>query len=132
MTPKLSFCKVTFKNHYAICEVNEGEIITIEKNKALTTYVLNHFKDSPFVFITNRINSYSVDPFIYIDNSKIKTLIGIGVVTTHFGSFQSCKAEKLFYKKHFEMFFELEAAIKWSEKIHNDYLNNSSDSIAVA
>jgi len=131
MSQELGFCKVRFELNYAVCVVNDGETITIEKNKALTTYVLNYFKDQPFVFITNRINSYAVDPMIYVDASKVDTLLAVGVVTTHFGSLQSCKVEKIFCTKPFETFYKLSDAEDWGNKVVEDYhRNNSSDSIA--
>jgi len=33
-----------------------------------------------FVYITHRVNSYSVDPTIYISVSKIENLVGFAVV----------------------------------------------------
>jgi len=131
MSQELDFCKVSFKTNCAICVVNDGETITIEKNKRLTSYVLNHFKDQPFVFITNRVNSFAVDPMIYVDASNVDTLLAVGVVTSHFGSLQSCKVEKIFCTKPFETFYKLENAINWANKIVDDaYPNNSLGSMA--
>ncbi|GHC58151.1 hypothetical protein [Ulvibacter litoralis] len=68
----------------------------------------------PVVYISHRINSYSVDPTDYKILEKIPTLKGIAVVNTNPNGIQSAKLEKIFFKKPFKIFTDLEIARKWA------------------
>ena len=120
MIKDLGFCKIQFYNNYAICNVNEGETICIEKCDQQTTTILDHFKNKPFVYITHRINSYAVDPIIYKDTSKVKSLAGFAVVSGNDTARRAAQVEKLFLKKPFEIFNDLEHAILWADSIINE------------
>ncbi|AUC76316.1 hypothetical protein CW732_11825 [Olleya sp. Bg11-27] len=77
----------------------------------------------PFVYITNRIHSYSVDPIIYKDVSQIKTLQGFAVVSqTQSG--KNAEIERLFLNKPFEIFTDIEDAKTWASKIIKENSNN--------
>ena len=58
---KLKFCTLSFYDRYVIAEINEGVHLDHQHNEALIEITENHYS-KPFVYITNRINSYSVDP----------------------------------------------------------------------
>lgn len=119
MVKELGFCKIEFHSNYVICNVNEGETITPKTSDELTEVLLNHFKDKSFVYITHRINSYSVDPTIYNDLSKIKTFKGFAVVSSNVVVQQTAEIEKLFFKKSFKIFNDLETAKEWAGIIAN-------------
>ncbi|WP_452602565.1 hypothetical protein [Pontimicrobium sp. MEBiC06410] len=117
MVKDLGFCKIQFYKNYAICNVYEGETICIEKCNRQTKAILNHFKNKPFVYITHRVNSYAVDPIIYKETSNVKSLIGFAVVSENSNARQAAQVEKLFLKKPFEIFNDLQLAIKWAETL---------------
>jgi len=117
MVKDLGFCKIHFYKNFAICNVNEGETICVEKCSKQTEVILNHFKNKPFVYITHRINSYAVDPIIYKETSNVKSLVGFAVVSENSHARQAAQVEKIFLKKPFEIFNDLQHAIKWAEKL---------------
>ena len=117
MTIELSFCKMVFSENYVICTINENEIITSEKSNLQTDVIVDHYQEKPFIYITHRIHSYSVDPTIYLESSKIKTLAGFVVVSDNLASVKNAIYEKMFLDKPFEIFEDIEDAILWADTI---------------
>ena len=126
----INFGNIKFFNNHIIYEINEGVTVSLSKNRVLVELALNYFKGKPFVFIVNRKHSYSVDPMIYSEISRIDTLKGIAVVTTDTKKIVSCKIEKLFSTKPFELFPNIEKATNWVNDLILNYPNDSSKSIA--
>jgi hypothetical protein len=114
---ELDFCELEFYENYVICRINEGEEINVEKNNLQTDEIVKHFNGRPFVYITHRVNSYSVDPSIYYDSSEIESLVGFAVVGNTYLAVSNAEIEKLFLKKPFEIFTELDEAITWAQSI---------------
>ncbi|SFZ94345.1 hypothetical protein SAMN05428642_104103 [Flaviramulus basaltis] len=104
-------------NDYLIVEANEGETVTVESNDILVDIADTYYSGKEFVYITNRINSYSVDPAVYSKTSLITNLVGFAVVATNYISLSNAEIEKLFLSKPFESFTELEKAISWAKSI---------------
>ena len=46
---------------YIVAEYKSGVDITFDNHYEVSMIIETHFKDKPFGFITNRINSYSID-----------------------------------------------------------------------
>ena len=118
-TLELDYCTLRFFDKYVICIIKKNEHITIEKSNNQTAIILEHYKDRPFVYITQRIHNYAVDPTIYHDTSKIKTLLGFVVVSKGVSSIKNAIYEKLFLDKPFEIFEDIEDAILWSNHLYN-------------
>ncbi|SHI54893.1 hypothetical protein [Algibacter luteus] len=117
MQEQLDFCELDFYENYVICRINEGEEIDAKKNNLQTDAIIKHFKGKPFVYITHRVNSYSVDPKIYYDSSEIESLVGFAVVGNTYLAVSNAEIEKLFLKKPFEIFTELDEAVDWAHTI---------------
>lgn len=117
MTDKLNldFCSVKIHENYMVVEMDAGVHISLKDNTTLIGIVDTYFKNKPFVYITNRVNSYSVDPAIYKETSKIKNLVGLCVVSKNFMAKSAAQIEKLFFYKSFEIFDTLPEAIKWAK-----------------
>lgn len=118
-TIELEFCKMHFFKNYVICNINEGEIVTQEKSNLQTKTILDYYKDNPFVYITYRTNSYTVDPSIYSNTSDIETLAGFVVVSEGLSAIKNALYEKMFLNKPFAIFEDLEDAILWADNICN-------------
>src|SRR5690606_33955010 len=74
--------------------------------------------DKNVVYVSNRVNSYSVRPTDWVKiNNTLQTLIAVGVV--HYSTFSKSifSIEKLFYKKPFKGFESLEDAFVWAIQI---------------
>ena len=116
---KFDFCKMHIYDHYVVVVMNEGVTITPEHNQVLLNVVDTYFKNKKFVYITHRIHSYSVDPKIYLETSKIENLAGFAVVSNDFKAKSNADVEKLFLRKPFKVFSDLESAISWASEILN-------------
>ena len=116
-TLTFDFCSVTVCKRYMVVVIFAGTHITPEHNSVLENIVDSYFKDQPFVYLTHRKNSYSVDPAIYVKTSKIKNLAGFGVIAEKPVSRANAAVEKLFLNKPFEIFDNLEDARIWAKHI---------------
>jgi hypothetical protein len=118
-TVNLSFCTLEIYNNIVISKINEGVVLTQDLINEMVETIVPSFNNLPFVYITHRIHSYSVDPTIYISVSNIKNLIGFGVVSTNHMALSSTDIERLFLKKPFEVFSELDKGIHWANTLLN-------------
>ena len=57
----LDFCTLEFIDKIAIAVINEGVHVDYEISKAIAQACTNYFKQAPFVYLSLRTNSYSVD-----------------------------------------------------------------------
>jgi len=103
-TVKLSFCTLDIRNRIVIATINEGIHLNYELSEEIILAVFNLIGDKPTVYITNRINSYSVDPTLYTEVSKVNNIIGFGIITTTEVISDVVQVEKLFYKNNFRLF----------------------------
>lgn len=119
MTDKLTFdfCDIHIYDYYMIVTINDGITIGLKHNEILINIAETYYKNKPFVYITHRINSYSVDPTIYKETSKIKNLAGFCVVSKNYLAKSTAQIEKLFLNKPFEIFDTLSEAIEWSKSV---------------
>lgn len=113
---KLKFCTLSFFDNYVISVINEGEHVDYTLNKILIKKIEKRF-NKPFIYITNRINSYSVDPNIYPRTTEVKNLAGFAVVSKAHMAKVNAQIEQMFFGKPFEIFSEMEEAIAWAKKI---------------
>ena len=117
-TIKYDFCEISIFNHYVVVVAKEGITLTPKHNKVLLKIKDTYFpNNTPFVYITHRINSYAVDPKIYFETSKIKNLIGFAVVSSNFQAKKNAQIEQRFFDKPFKVFSELEDAVAWAEEM---------------
>ncbi|MEZ4797820.1 MAG: hypothetical protein R2785_11705 [Flavobacteriaceae bacterium] len=118
-TLKYPFCTIEVYDNYVISCINEGFHLTPDKNKILEDIANEYFYDRPFVYITYRKFSYSVDPSIYLQTSKIFNLAGFAVVAKAPLAKGNAEIEKLFLDKPFEIFTSLNDAKSWAKTILN-------------
>ncbi|WP_179316895.1 hypothetical protein [Winogradskyella undariae] len=111
------FCDVKVYDHYIIVTIKEGINVTSNRNNTLIQITENYFSNKPLVYISNRINSYSVDPKVYLKTSEIQNLEGIAIVSNNYHAKVNAQIEKMFFKKPFEVFTDLAEAITWANKI---------------
>jgi len=116
-TLNFDFCTMTIYNNYVVTVMKEGVNVTPDYNDVLLEVTDTHFKNKPFVYITHRINSYSVDPKIYYKTSKIENLKGFAVVSSHYKAKVNAEIEKMFFNKPFETFSSLQEAFKWADDL---------------
>lgn len=111
------FCDISIHDNYLVVVMKEGVNITPQHNDVLLEVTKKHFLDKKFVYITHRINSYSVDPKIYFETSKIENLKGFAVVSSNYKAKVNAQIEQMFFNKPFEIFTKLEDAFSWAEEL---------------
>lgn len=111
------FGKISIYEHYIIAVMFEGVTIEPKHNEVLVAIAKKYFKGKLFGYITHRINSYSVDPRIYVETSKIENLAAFAVVSEKEINLSNAQIEKLFLKKPIKSFKHLAAAIRWVEEM---------------
>ena len=117
----LDFCKLTFYDSYVVVIINEGINIDKEINKILFDVISQFYNNKSFVYISHRINSYSVDPHIYSKTSLVKNLAGFAVVSKDYKSKVNAKIEQMFFSKPLEIFETLEDAYNWANELVNNH-----------
>lgn len=120
---KYDFCTMHIYDNYMIVVINEGVTVTPEHNLVLLNVVDTYYKNTRFVYITHRLNSYAVNPAVYRETSKIKNLAGFCVVSGDYKAKRNAEIEKLFLNKPFEIFDTVEEAIVWANTITNTLHN---------
>ena len=117
MIKVFDFCILKFYDNYVISIINEGVIVSKEISDKISEAAINYYQGKPFVYITHRMHSYSVDPNVYKDVSKIKNLVGFVVVSDSKMSIKNALLEKIFLNKPFQIFSNLEDGILWSNNV---------------
>ncbi len=111
-------CAETFVfDEFLINQIRSGVTVTPEHNKMLKEIIDNHFMNKPVVYISNRINSYSVDPLTYLATSKIFNILGMAVIAKKDMVKNNALFEGNFYGKPFEVFDTLSDAVAWAHKL---------------
>jgi len=113
----LDFCKLEIHHDHVIAIMHEGIVVSVENNAILIKIAEKHFKKKPFVYITHRIHSYSVDPIVYIKTAKIPNLVGFAVVSNDPIQKTLTKYEKSFFEKEFRRFDDMKSALAWKDKM---------------
>ncbi len=116
-TQKYDFCTLNFYDSYMIAVVNKGIHLAPAENQVLIDAANAFYRDKPFVYITHRKHSYSVDPIVFVKTAKMKNLLGVAVVADVPVSKGNAEIEKLFYNKPYEIFSVLDEAVEWAKQL---------------
>lgn len=111
------FCDMTIYDNYIVTVMKEGVNVLPEHNIVLVEVANTYYPNKSFVYITHRVNSYSVDPKVYFETSRIENLVGFAVVSENYQAKINAEIEKMFFKKPFEIFSSLKDAIDWANEI---------------
>ncbi|MBU2929774.1 hypothetical protein [Winogradskyella psychrotolerans] len=108
---------VYFYENFLVAEFKEGVDITFKNFDELSFLIKTHFKDKPIGFITNRVNSYSVN----VNDAKDfnKTFVNLkAYATVCYNSLTEgvIEIESQFFKFNRKVFKNMDTAISWVEK----------------
>ncbi len=117
----LSFCKAEIHKDYVLTIMKEGITVMPKYNELLLMLADQYYQNKPFVYISNRIHSYSVDPAIHIEMAKITNLVGVAVISNDPWQKMQTELEKSFLKKEFKLFNSLPLALEWKNTIIDRY-----------
>ena len=116
---QFQFGYITFESSLAIGRMNHGIKLDLDKANEIFNACLEHFINKPFVYITIREHSYSVDPLVYIELSKLENFKAMAIVTNSVLGISSTHIEAQFIKKPFKCFTETNKAKEWALSILN-------------
>ena len=110
---------VYFYENFLITEINEGIVMNFENVKPLLLLGKQYYgTQTPFIYISNRINSYSFEPTSHFKTVPIfPNIKGYGVVIYDQLSKEIAILEKNFLNIPTNIFYSLEEAIQWAEEL---------------
>ncbi len=111
------FGKVNIIDNIVIAEMNEGITFDLPDRSVLLKYCQEYFNEKPFGFISHRINSYAINPTVYIDAAKNFNVKAVAIVAVDTISRGNVAIEKQFFGDPFEIFDNLEYAINWMKQM---------------
>ena len=108
-----------FYKNFVVSEVKANAVITYHNSCGIHELIKSHYGDTePFVYIANRINSYSFNPTDHFRTEKIfPNLLGFASVTYDNINDEIAELEKAFIIKPVKNFQSLEMAIDWVEEL---------------
>lgn len=112
----LGYTEVFVFENYLINQIKDGHTVVVNHANVLSAMVEKHFPDREMIYIGNRVNSYSVDPLVYLKVSEIKNLKALCIVAASDLKRNTALYEKQFYAKPFEIFTTMNDAIVWATK----------------
>lgn len=107
------FCTIEVHEFFVLVVMNEGITVNPQHNDILINVSTKYFRNKNFGYITHRKNSYSVDPRVYLETSKIENLVAFAVVGNEEIKISNTDVEKRFLKKPFQHFEDLDDAKDW-------------------
>lgn len=113
----LGISEVFVHENFLINQIREGKHVQPEHVELLQNVIDQHFSKRKLVYISNRINSYSVDPLTYGFAGTIENLVAMAIVVSSESKRKAAQFEKDFYKKSFGIFSTLAEAVSWSYQV---------------
>ncbi|HET8753007.1 MAG TPA: hypothetical protein VFM59_01500 [Salinimicrobium sp.] len=118
-TREFDFGRIDFHEKFLVSILNEGVLFNQEKFEKIAEECRKFYKQNGFVYISHRINSYDVDPTVYVVLKKSNILKGIAIVVENeiASTVGTAYFEGNFSNFPFEVFENLEDAVYWAEKL---------------
>jgi hypothetical protein len=110
----LGYSEVFVFENYLINQIREGETVVVAHAQTLRVMIDKHFKDRKMVYIANRVNSYAVNPLVYLKVAEIDNLKAMCIVADSDIKRNTAFYEKQFSAKPFEIFSNMNEAIIWA------------------
>ncbi|TVZ23023.1 hypothetical protein JM84_1939 [Dokdonia sp. Hel_I_63] len=114
---EFEFGKIQIEENFVIGIMKEGSHVDRESNQLLLSFCKDYFNGKSFGYISHRLNSYSVDPTVYMDAGNHPGLKAIAVVIDNPLIKSNVALEKQFYNQPFESFYSVEDAKEWLSKL---------------
>ena len=112
----LPFGNFYFFKNFVVSELNEGVHFDWKKVKILSDIMIIHYGDVDHLYyVSNRVNSYSIEPQSWIKFDKKYNLIkDTGIIAYDNRSGLSVVLERLFSKGSIKKFRSLKKAMEWA------------------
>ncbi len=119
----LDFCTAELYSDYAIVIMKEGVTVSPKCIGTFLNIIDKHYKNKPFVYISYRIHSYSVNPVTHLQSSKVPNLIGVAVVSDDPQQKAQTKIEKTFFGEKFQLFNTMKEAMEWKDELLKNHID---------
>lgn len=105
--------------NYFISEINEGVHFDWEMIKEIMTEVVEFYGENAKIgYISNRVNSYSMNPQTWVKvQKKYNVIMGGAIVSYNNLSFMNASIEKQFSKISIKRCLSLDEAINWIKSL---------------
>ncbi|MBU2920246.1 hypothetical protein KO504_02755 [Winogradskyella psychrotolerans] len=115
-TYKIKLGTVYFYEHFLLAEFNEGVDVTFRNFDELAFLVKTHYEDKPIGFISNRINSYSINVNDAKNfNDTFSNLKAFATISYSNLTERIIEIENHFFKFNRKVFNDFNTAINWVE-----------------
>lgn len=114
------FGKLCIGDHFIIGEMDEGENIDIDVVAKIIAIARQRFGNGKWAYISNRVNSYSLQPLVHEEAPKFeRNMIAFGVVVSNRVHRHILELERAFTNGQypFEFFDDLQSAIDWVTEV---------------
>lgn len=114
---ELDYTDLEFHEYVVISRIKEGVVFGNRHIQDMINRCSDFYKNRKFVYISERVNNYNVDPIIYVNLQRVGNLAGIAIVSTKSSSINMANFEQVFSKVPFSVFLEMEEAEEWIEEL---------------
>ena len=113
---ELPFGTFYFFNDFLLSELNQGIHFSWDKVKLIADLASEFYGEkNPVVYISNRVNSYSIEPQSWLKfDKKYNFFKASAIIAYDTKGGLSVVLEKLFSKKRIQKFNDLDTAIDWA------------------
>ncbi len=115
---RLPFGNFYFFEKFVISELHEGVHFDWKRVKILSDLMQTHYgDDKSLVYLSNRVNSYSIEPQSWLKfDKKYHLFIASGIIAYDNRGGLSVVLERLFSKERIKKFRSLKNGIEWAMK----------------
>ncbi|WP_372756669.1 hypothetical protein [Mariniflexile sp.] len=115
---ELSFGQFFICEHFVVAELNHQVHVDWSIFKNIANMLIEHYGYAKKIgFISNKVNSYSIDPLVWVTFSKEYDFIeSTAIVWYNHAGFMSATLEKMFLKNSVKLCESLNEAIHWVSK----------------
>ncbi len=113
----LPFGNFYFFEKFVVSELNEGVHFDWKRVKIVSDLMVTHYgkKRMDIVYISNRVNSYSIEPQSWLKfDKKYNLFIASGIVAYDNRGGLSIVLERIFSKEKIKRFRSLKDAVEWA------------------
>ena len=112
---QLSFGKFFLCERFVVAELNHEIHVDWLIIKKIANMIIEEYGNTSKIgFISNKVNSYSIDPFVWVTFSKEYNFIeAAAIVWYNDAGFMSATLEKVFLKNNVKLCESLDEAIQW-------------------
>jgi len=117
---KLPFGNFYFFEKFVISELKDGVHFDWQRVKILSDIMISHYgkKRKDLVYISNRVNSYSIEPQSWLKfDKKYNMFQASGIIAYDQRGGLSVVLERIFSKERIKRFRSLKEAVDWAQAL---------------